>query len=78
MNLVERVRAMRGTDSESNGIRSEEWRSFMSYAIIGFGKIGQALAKAFARSGITTTLHDPGFGECLIGYRQARTLSRIP
>jgi predicted dinucleotide-binding enzyme len=33
---------------------------FMSYAIIGFGKIGQALAKAFARSGITTTLHDPG------------------
>jgi predicted dinucleotide-binding enzyme len=50
----------------------------MSYAIIGFGKIGHALAKAFARSGITTTLHDPGFGECLIGYRQARTLSRIP
>jgi predicted dinucleotide-binding enzyme len=50
----------------------------MSYAIIGFGKIGQALAKAFARSGITTTLHDPGFRECLIGYRQARTLSRIP
>jgi predicted dinucleotide-binding enzyme len=50
---------------------------FMSYAIIGFGKIGHALAKAFARSGITTTLHDPGFHECLIGYRQARTLSRI-
>jgi hypothetical protein len=24
----------------------------MSYAIIGFGKIGQALAKAFARNGI--------------------------
>jgi predicted dinucleotide-binding enzyme len=50
----------------------------MSYAIIGFGKIGHALAKAFARSGITTTLHDPGFRECLIGYRRARTLSRIP
>ena len=50
----------------------------MSYAIIGFGKIGQALAKAFARSGITTTLHNPGFRECLIGYRQALTLSRIP
>ena len=52
----------------------------MSYAIIGFGKIGQALAKAFARSGITTTLHDLCFREireCLIGYRQARTRSRI-
>ena len=34
----------------------------MSYAIIGFGKIGQALAKAFARSGIevsVTTTRDP-------------------
>jgi predicted dinucleotide-binding enzyme len=34
----------------------------MSYAIIGFGKIGQALAKAFARSGIevsVATTHDP-------------------
>ena len=34
----------------------------MSYAIIGFGKIGQALAKAFARSGITVsvaTTRDP-------------------
>jgi predicted dinucleotide-binding enzyme len=32
------------------------------YAIIGFGKIGQALAKAFARKGITVsvaTTHDP-------------------
>jgi len=34
----------------------------MSYAIIGFGKIGQALAKAFARSGIEVsveTTRDP-------------------
>jgi predicted dinucleotide-binding enzyme len=34
----------------------------MSYAIIGFGKIGQALAKAFARSGIevsVATARDP-------------------
>jgi predicted dinucleotide-binding enzyme len=34
----------------------------MNYAIIGFGKIGQALAKAFARHGIevsvATTRHD--------------------
>ena len=34
----------------------------MSYSIIGFGKIGQALAKAFARNGIevsVTTTRDP-------------------
>ena len=28
----------------------------MSYAIIGFGKIGQALAKAFARKGIEVSV----------------------
>ena len=35
----------------------------MSYAIIGFGKIGHALAKAFARKGIevsVATTRDPG------------------
>lgn len=34
----------------------------MSYAIIGFGNIGQALARAFARNGIevsVATTHDP-------------------
>ena len=34
----------------------------MSYAIIGFGNIGQAIAKAFARSGIevsVATTRDP-------------------
>jgi predicted dinucleotide-binding enzyme len=34
----------------------------MSYAIVGFGKIGQALAKAFARKGIevsVATTRDP-------------------
>jgi 8-hydroxy-5-deazaflavin:NADPH oxidoreductase len=34
----------------------------MSYAIIGFGKIGQAIAKAFARKGIevsVATTRDP-------------------
>jgi predicted dinucleotide-binding enzyme len=36
--------------------------NYMSYAIIGFGKIGQALAKAFARNGIevsVATTRDP-------------------
>jgi predicted dinucleotide-binding enzyme len=28
----------------------------MSYAIIGFGKLGQALAKAFARKGIEVSI----------------------
>ncbi len=39
-----------------------ERRSIMSYAIIGFGEIGQTLAKAFARSGINVsvaTTRDP-------------------
>src|SRR5437870_8940884 len=31
-------------------------RSTMSYAIVGFGKIGQALAHAFARKNITVTV----------------------
>src|SRR6202140_4629571 len=37
-------------------------RNSMSYAIVGFGKIGQALAKAFARNGIevsVATTRDP-------------------
>ena len=32
------------------------WRSSMSYAIVGFGKIGQALAQAFARKNINVTV----------------------
>jgi len=48
----------------------------MSYAIIGFGKIGHALAKAFARKGIDVSVattrdpksfaspEDPVHGEC--------------
>src|SRR3989440_8257637 len=35
---------------------SEKRRSIMSYAIIGFGKIGQALAHAFARKNIDVTV----------------------
>lgn len=33
-----------------------DWRNIMSYAIIGFGSIGQALAHAFARKGIEVTV----------------------
>jgi len=32
---------------------------YMSYAIIGFGKIGHALAKAFARNGIEVSVATP-------------------
>src|ERR1700749_79747 len=35
---------------------SENRRSMMSYAIIGFGKIGQALAHAFARKNMKVTV----------------------
>src|SRR3954454_19245102 len=35
---------------------SEKRRNIMSYAIIGFGKIGQALAHAFARKNIDVTV----------------------
>ena len=31
-------------------------RNIMSYAIVGFGKIGQALAKAFARKSIEVSV----------------------
>src|SRR4029077_9487690 len=33
-----------------------DWRITMSYAIVGFGKIGQALAHAFARKNINVTV----------------------
>jgi 8-hydroxy-5-deazaflavin:NADPH oxidoreductase len=33
-----------------------EWRKSMTYAIVGFGKIGQALAQAFARKNINVTV----------------------
>ena len=41
---------------------SKSENNVASYAIIGFGKIGQALAKAFARNGIevsVATTRDP-------------------
>src|ERR1700721_4857859 len=41
---------------------TQDRRSIMSYAIIGFGKIGHALAKSFARKGIevsVATTRDP-------------------
>ena len=47
--------AWRNSDPNTQG-------KYMSYAIIGFGKMGQALAKAFARSGIevsVATSRDP-------------------
>jgi hypothetical protein len=42
---------MRGTKVKAMGSDPRNGEVFMSYAIIGFGKIGQALPKAFARSG---------------------------
>ena len=45
----------------------------MSYALIGFGKIGQALAKAFARNGIEVsdrTRSDPKNGEVFMSTKE--------
>jgi NADP oxidoreductase coenzyme F420-dependent len=56
---------MRGTTVKAMGSDPRNGEVFMSHAIIGFGKIGQALAKAFARSGIevsvATTRHPESF-----------------
>src|SRR6188472_539384 len=42
---------------EGRGINiNTDRRSIMSYAIVGFGKIGQALAHAFARKNIDVTV----------------------
>jgi hypothetical protein len=49
VNLIELVRAMRGTNSEINGADqtlSDPNRRVTASASIGFGNIGQALAKA--------------------------------
>nr|WP_281024175.1 MULTISPECIES: NADPH-dependent F420 reductase [unclassified Rhizobium] len=40
----------------SDPASTQDRRSIMSYAIIGFGNIGQALAKAFSRNGIEVTV----------------------
>src|SRR5215475_6067857 len=43
--------------SERRGINiNTDRRSIMSYAIVGFGKVGQALAHAFARKNIDVTV----------------------
>src|SRR5262249_56348404 len=43
--------------SERRGINiNTDRRSIMSYAIVGFGKVGQALAHAFARKSIDVTV----------------------
>src|ERR1700751_186432 len=40
----------------STSVSTPNWRKIMSYAIVGFGKIGQALAHAFARKNIDVTV----------------------
>src|SRR4030088_783539 len=50
---------------------SEKRRSIMSYAIIGFGKIGQALAHAFARKSIDVTVASRRPPEALVPQARA-------
>jgi predicted dinucleotide-binding enzyme len=47
---------MRGTKVKAMGSDPRNGEVFMNYAIIGLGKIGHALAKAFARSGIEVSV----------------------
>jgi predicted dinucleotide-binding enzyme len=48
-----------------------DWRSIMSYAIVGFGKIGQALALAFARKNIDVTVASRRLPEALAPQARA-------
>src|SRR6476620_11210991 len=41
--------ASRPSEKSGKSIRNLDWRNIMSYAIVGFGSVGQALAHAFAR-----------------------------
>ena len=50
----------------------------MSYAIIGFGAIGQALARAFARSNIEVTVASRRPSEALLPQAQAIGPKVIP
>jgi predicted dinucleotide-binding enzyme len=50
----------------------------MSYAIIGFGKIGQALAKAFAQSGIEVSVATTRDPECFASAAAAIGPEIIP
>jgi 8-hydroxy-5-deazaflavin:NADPH oxidoreductase len=55
------TRSLTTSADRSDGAEKSK-ENLMSYAIVGFGKIGQALAKAFARSGIevaVATTRDP-------------------
>src|ERR1700732_842261 len=58
--------------SEGPGINTNtDRRSIMSYAIVGFGKIGQALAHAFARKNIEVTVASRRPPEVLAPQAQA-------
>src|SRR6202047_991637 len=58
--------------SEGPGINTNtDRRSIMSYAIVGFGKIGQALAHAFARKNIEVTVASRRPPEALAPQAQA-------
>ena len=50
----------------------------MSYAIIGFGKVGQALARAFARNNIQVTVASRRSPEALVPQAQAIGATIVP
>ena len=52
---ISEVGASSAVESWGTNVNTD-WSSIMSYAIVGFGKIGQALALAFARKNIDVTV----------------------
>jgi len=67
---ISEVGASSAVESWGTNVNTD-WRSIMSYAIVGFGKIGQALALAFARKNIDVTVASRRLPEALAPQARA-------
>src|SRR3984893_3729848 len=67
---ISEVGASSAVESWGTNVNTD-WRSIMSYAIVGFGKIGQALALAFARKNIGVTVASRRLPEALAPQARA-------
>jgi predicted dinucleotide-binding enzyme len=67
---ISEVRASSAVESWGTNVNTD-WRSIMSYSIVGFGKIGQALAHAFARKNIDVTVASRRLPEALAPQARA-------
>src|SRR6202167_5462898 len=67
---ISEVRASSAVERWGTNVDTD-WRSIMSYSIVGFGKIGQALAHAFARKNIDVTVASRRLPEALAPQARA-------